>query len=112
MFVNLTEHDVTVIVNGKKTVIKPSGSVARINNFQELDRIEEGIPITKNVFYDFEGLPEGEKGKTFIVSNLVRKFLSIMCGINSRPDVVSPNTEIGCIKEGKKVVAVTRFNSN
>jgi len=113
MLVNLTPHDVNIVVNGKIITIPPSGQVARVSTNQKVvdsvkyDGIE--IPIVQTTFGEVHGIPdvcgnchkdpktcpvvfkdaicdEQEPKHIFIVSSLVAMALS------GRKDIVAPDT--------------------
>lgn len=76
MLVNLTPHDVTLIDNGKRITLKPSGTIARCRALTEIvgsitDENGEIWPETRTVYGAVEDLPEPMDGVTYIVSSLV-----------------------------------------
>lgn len=112
MMINLTPHAISIKTSKATVDIEPSGKIARVINTQILDRIENEIPIMKNSFSHVENLPSEQQKKLFIVSGMVRRFLSVYLGADSRKDVVCPDTEIGCIKQGTKILSVSRLLSS
>ena len=84
-FVNLTQHDLTIILeNGDGLVLPASGEVARVTfSTQQVDEVA-GIPIFKTVYEpEVIGLPEPEDGTIFIVSSLAAQTVR-------RQDVLAP----------------------
>jgi len=81
--VNLTPHDINVIVDGDVTVIPRDGTVARVNQISTVvDKINR-IPVSVVRFGDVVGLPDPVPGVIWIVSALVKQAVN-------RSDVVSP----------------------
>ena len=84
-FVNLTQHDLTIVLeNGDGLVIPASGEVARVTfSTQQVDEVI-GIPIFKTVYEpEVIGLPEPEDGTIFIVSSMAAQTAK-------RRDVLAP----------------------
>lgn len=83
-FVNLTPHDIAVIVDGKTTVFPKTSTVARCLITRTKVNNIDGIPIYATRFGDVMDLPPMEENKMFIVSALVkdREY--------TRQDLVSP----------------------
>lgn len=84
-FVNLTQHDLTIVLeNGDGLVLPASGEVARVTfSTQQVDKVI-GIPIFKTVYEpEVTGLPEPENGTIFIVSSLAAQTVK-------RRDVLAP----------------------
>lgn len=84
-FVNLTQHDLTIILeNGDGLVLPASGEVARVTfSTQQVDEVD-GIPIYKTIYEpEVTGLPEPEDGTIFIVSSLAAQTAK-------RHDVLAP----------------------
>lgn len=100
--VNLTPHDINVVVGETTITIPKSGTVARVTSTQtEVGNIN-GIPVVKTVFGTVEGLPEPEIDTIYIVSSLVLAQLE-------RVDVVAPDTGPTALRENGQIVAVRRF---
>lgn len=84
-FVNLTQHDLTIILeNGDSLVLPASGEVARVTfSTQQVDEVD-GIPIYKTIYEpEVTRLPEPEDGTIFIVSSLAAQTVR-------RQDVLAP----------------------
>lgn len=84
-FVNLTQHDLTIVLeNGDGLVLPASGEVARVTfSTQQVDEIA-GIPIFKTIYKpEVTGLPEPQDGTIFIVSSLAAQTAK-------RRDVLAP----------------------
>lgn len=84
-FVNLTQHDLTIILeNGDSLVFPASGEVARVTfSTQQVDEVI-GIPIYKTIYEpEVTGLPEPEDGTIFIVSSMAAQTAK-------RHDVLAP----------------------
>lgn len=84
-FVNLTQQDLTIILeNGDNLILPVSGEVARvIFSTQQVDELD-GIPIYETVYEPrVTGLPEPEDGTIYIAS-------SIAAQVARRHDVLSP----------------------
>ena len=88
-FVNLTQHDLTIVLeDGDDLVLPASGEVARVTfSTQQVDEID-GIPVYKTVYEpEVAGLPEPEGGTIFIVSSLAAQTVK-------RKDVLAPTQPI------------------
>jgi len=86
-FINLTPHDITVILNaagGSKTFAK-SGTIARVTQVTEVFQVVDGINISTATFGPVVGLPERKDDTLYIVSAMVIKSAS-----SDRSDLVSP----------------------
>jgi hypothetical protein len=81
--INLTPHDINVIVDGDVTVIPRDGTVARVNQISTVVDKINGIPVSVVRFGDVVGLPDPVPGVIWIVSALVKQAVN-------RSDVVSP----------------------
>ena len=84
--VNLTPHDITVILNaegGSKTFAK-SGTVARVSQVTAVAFTVDGINISTARFGPVVGLPEREEDTLYIVSAMVKS------AATGRTDLVSP----------------------
>jgi len=106
-FVNLTPHEIVVVGENKevKTVILPSGEIARVKIKQEFTTTVEGIPVVKTIFYEVEGLPEPQSDTIYIVSSLVAQ------AVPHREDVVAPDTSPeGVVRDSEgRIIGVKRF---
>lgn len=83
--INLTPHDVNIIVGDSVRVIPPSGTVARCKEEVEIIGEIDGIPIVRKFFGQVENLPDPKPDTIFIVSALVAQAAR-------RPDVMCPET--------------------
>lgn len=82
---NLTPHPINVIgANGEEIVIEPSGAPVRLATSTEPAGTHAGVPITKTVFGEPEGLPDVVAGTLILVSQLVKSALP------DRADLVVP----------------------
>lgn len=84
-FINLTTHDLTIVLeNGDDLILPASGEVARVTfSTQQVDEID-GIPIYKTIYEpEITGLPEPQDGTIFVVSSLAAQTVK-------RPDVLAP----------------------
>ena len=84
-FVNLTQHDLTIVLEkGDDLILPASGEVARVTfSTQQVDEVD-GIPIFKTVYEpEVTGLPEPQDGTIFIVSSLAAQTAK-------RRDVLAP----------------------
>lgn len=70
-FVNLTSHAVTVCCGESSRTFELSGQLARCQQSEQVIRQLDGLPITRQVFGQVEGLPEHKDGIYYIVSHLV-----------------------------------------
>lgn len=85
-FVNLTPHDITVIMPDqpdRKTFAK-SGTIARVTQNTTVVRTVDGINISTATFGPVVGLPGWTAGTLFIVSGMVKS------ASTGRSDLVSP----------------------
>jgi hypothetical protein len=60
--INLTPHDINVIVDGDVTVIPRDGTVARVNQISTVVDKINGIPVSVVRFGDVVGLPDPVPG--------------------------------------------------
>lgn len=84
-FINLTTHDLTIVLeNGDDLILPASGEVARVTfSTQQVDEID-GILIYKTIYEpEITGLPEPQDGTIFVVSSLAAQTVK-------RPDVLAP----------------------
>ena len=102
-FVNLTPHDVVVIVDGKTTVFPKTETIARCEVIRQKFSIIDGIPIYATRLGNAINLPPMEEGKLFIVSALVKDR-----EYNRRHDLVSPGNLIR--NEAGFVIGCEGFN--
>lgn len=85
--VNLTPHDIKIIINGETTTIPRSGQVARVTITSKVVGTVNGIEIRTPTPGDVEGLPEPKEGTMYIVSRLVADSPSV----RSRKDILVPD---------------------
>ena len=101
-FVNLTPHDISLVVNGKTTVFPKTDTVARCEVIRHKCNVIDGIPIYATRLGNAINLPPMEEGKLFIVSALVkdREY--------TRHDLVSPGNLLR--NEAGVVIGCEGFN--
>jgi hypothetical protein len=92
--INLTPHEITLILEGGEFHILPSGMVARcITNRVTVGEInvDEGlkIPINRTEFGKVENLPKPEKGVCYIVSAIVAQAMA-----GKRDDLFIPDDAV------------------
>ena len=76
--VNMTPHPITIVGVDNKIVlsIPVSGTQIRLKvSTETLSETILGVPVSKTVFGEPEGLPEFQEGTYFIVSQLVKSAL-------------------------------------
>jgi len=85
-FINLTPHDITVIMgdNAGRTTFAKSGTVARVSQVTAVVFAVDGINVSTATFGPVVGLPEREGGTLYIVSAMVKS------AATDRSDCVSP----------------------
>lgn len=72
MIVNLTPHAITIVSpDGGKTVIDPSGEIARVTETHTPAGTVDGVPIVTVTYGEVTGLPAGDGECAYIVSALV-----------------------------------------
>lgn len=84
-FVNLTQHDLTIVFeNGDDLILPASGEVARVTfSTQQVDEVD-GIPIFKTVYEPkVTGLPEPQDDVIYIASSMAAQTAK-------RNDVLAP----------------------
>ena len=89
--INLTPHDVSFIGDDGSTIItvRPSGQLARVSaQTVRTGVFINGIPVTRTMYGEVEGLPEPKDGTVYIVSSLVAQ----RCP--ERDDVFIPNESV------------------
>lgn len=88
MFVNLTQHVITLLQGENDTIwgrIPTSGTVARVPTTSEPMDPVQGISCTRTRFGAVEGVPPREEGTVYIVSRLV-----LEAAKDFRDDVYAP----------------------
>lgn len=103
-FVNLTPHEVAVMVGDNIIRIPVSGKIVRLNSQCESFGEVLGIPVSRCIEGNPKGLPSPEKGTVFLVSSVVAKSVN-------REDVLCPDTsDDGAIRDGNGyIIAVKRL---
>jgi len=105
--VNLTPHDIKIVVGDYETVIPTSGTVARVSmTATEQHAVFDGgtaIPVFYNEPGGIEGLPEPLNDRVYLVSIVV-------LATTKRKDVFAPDTGPTAIRNEKgQIQAVTRL---
>lgn len=72
--INLTPHDVNLLLEDDVIVFKSEG-IARVQQKEVLDEYFDRVPIYKNKYGEVEGLPEEKDGVYYIVSFIVANAL-------------------------------------
>ncbi len=84
-FVNLTPHDVTIVVSEEERFTIPfSGCVVRVSLVQEDLPSVAGIPVVRSTFGRVEGLPSPVEGTVYIVSSMTAS------AVGGRSDLYTP----------------------
>jgi hypothetical protein len=109
--VNLTTHTLTDVSTSQ--VFPPSGSVARVDFYRDVNKInlegyESEIQVSDTIYQEIVGLPEFDINKVFVVSAFVLNALSYK-GIY-RSDVIAPGPKI--TGPNKKTVGCNSFRKN
>lgn len=86
---NLTPHCINVVDSeGEALMSFPSEGIARLSTTTEVVGSVNGIPLTKTVFGEVEGLPEEKEGTFIIVSAMVKSALP------ERHDLLVPGLQV------------------
>ena len=97
---NYTPHPVNIIdVDGKEiATFLPESQPIRLQSETVRTGTFHGVPITKTVFGDPEGLPEPQTGVLFVVSQIVKSALPDRADLAVPAEVVRDETGqiIGC----------------
>lgn len=72
--INLTPHDVNLLLEDDVIVFKSEG-IARVQQKEIIDEYFDRVPIYKNKYGKIEGLPEEKDGVYYIVSFVVASAL-------------------------------------
>ena len=106
MLVNLTPHEIQIVIGTGVHTIPPSGQIARcVVKAVPAGMIGAlGFPLSRQEFGAVEGLPEPKEGVWYLASTLVAQQAK-------RADVVSPDTGPTAIRENGQVKAVLGFQS-
>lgn len=99
--INLTPHDVTIVVGDRTEVIKPSGLARCKETSVQVGLIDGWIPVYETEYGEVSGLPEPAEDTIYIVSVIVAKAKEVQ----ARTDVYVPaktirdenGVIIGCI---------------
>lgn len=103
--INLTPHEVVILVGGKPLRLAPSGRVARLE-VAESEAGVDGIPVVRTQFGEITGLPDPEPETFFVTSTIVAQAAARL----GRRDVVAPDTGPTAIRNEKgQVIAVRRL---
>jgi hypothetical protein len=85
--INLTPHDINVVLENEVVVYPKSGAVARCAETSVVVGTLNGVPIVKKEFGGVENLPPYQEGTFYVVSALVASAVK-------RADVVSPGDAV------------------
>lgn len=86
---NLTPHCINVVDSeGKALASFPSAGLARISSTTEVVGEINGLPLTKTLFGEVEGLPEEKEGVFYIVSAMIKSTLP------NRRDLLVPGLQV------------------
>lgn len=69
--VNLTPHNINLILDNNKILVIESSGVARCNVETRLVNYINDIPVYRNRYTDVVGLPDGDKDTVYVVSRIV-----------------------------------------
>lgn len=96
--INLTPHEVSVILEDRAIHFPVSGTVARCDCSKNRIGILDGIPINKSTYGDVSGLPKQADGVYYIVSSFVANALPERKDLLYPDDLVRDDTGavIGC----------------
>lgn len=72
--INLTPHDVNLLLEDDVIVFKSEG-IARVQQKEIIDECFDRVPIYKNKYGEVEGLPKEKDGVYYIVSFVVASAL-------------------------------------
>lgn len=104
--VNLTPHDVTVIVDGERQTW-PSTGAARVIEVRTELRPLAGIPRFAAQGVEVRGLPDAQPGTYLVVSRMV------LDALPDRIDLVAPDTGATALRDDRgRIEAVTAFIAN
>lgn len=105
--INLTPHQVSVLVGEEMKTFEPSGMIARVSTNCKVVGYVDGIEIVAQTYGDIQGLPEPQEGTLYLVSLLVRQAAQAQ----GRTDVISPDTSPeSAIRDVEgRIVGVRRF---
>ena len=103
--VNLTPHDINVVLGNETITFAASGNVARVNMVAVDQRMIDGIPVVFNEPGEVQGLPPAKNNTIYLVS-------AVVLGATKRRDLFAPDTGPTAIRNDKgQIQAVTRLVS-
>lgn len=99
--INLTPHDITIVVDGRTEVIKPTGLARCQEKSVQVGVINGWIPVYETEYGEVSGLPAPAEDTLYIVSVIVAKAKEVQ----ARTDIYVPaktlrdanGNIIGCI---------------
>ena len=99
--INLTPHDITIVVDGRTEVIKPTGLARCQEKSVQVGLIDGWIPVYETEYGEVSGLPAPAEDTLYIVSVIVAKAKEVQ----ARTDIYVPaktlrdanGNIIGCI---------------
>lgn len=87
--INLTSASISIAFHtefgAELKTIPASGQVAKVSTKEEFVGYIDGVPVTKTVFGEIEGLPEPEEGVMYLISSMVAQYCQ------GRDDILVPN---------------------
>jgi hypothetical protein len=85
--INMTPHDINILSDARMPLLTFLASGDTIRLAMTTERLDplDGVPISKTVFGEPEGLPSPDYGTFYIVSGLVKSALP------DRPDLLVPS---------------------
>lgn len=104
--INLTPHDIVVIVGEEKKVFKASGNIARVKSVQKSLEPICSIPVVSSTFGDIDFGVEIQEDTVYIVSAMV---LSVIKDKGIKGTFVSPNTGDAIRDEEGRIIGVPGF---
>ena len=104
---NLTPHDIVVVVDGESTNFPPSGTIARVSCESVASGTVNGIPVVINRFGDVTGVP-ALPCEPFLVSGMVLAQLGAQYSGVAFAPATGPND--GAIRNDKgHITGVTKL---
>ena len=110
--INMTPHAIAIVGNdGAKTIIPPSGKVARVKTAEQvIDSLDFGVPVVQTVVTGVEGFDGVPSGASVIVSSMVLDNLPAKCPFRLR--AYAPDTGATAIRNADgQIEAVTRLRT-
>lgn len=113
--VNLTPHNITIVMDSGKVDIPPSGTVVRVTTVDtpkgtvNIDGID--VPVITTTFTTVDGLPDPQPDTIYLVSTIVLSQLKQL-GI-VRDDLFAPDTSpTGAVRnDAGQIIGVKRLVS-